>query len=153
MGAVTSMFKSAYRRFNELLDAMIPYGDLMVRLYLARVFVISAYAKVIAWDQTVYLYTTQYHEPLLPPILLAWLSSIIEFTMPILMLLGLGGRVPACILFVFNLLAAFTFPNMQSSGNYMDVQDHLYWALLILMLMLHGNGRIALDRLITQKKG
>ena len=82
---------------------------------------------------------------------LAWLSLFTALTggkvskvLPVFLLLGLGTRYAALALFVFNVLAVVSYPELMAAG----LKDHQVWGLLLLITMCHGPGKLSLDHLI-----
>jgi len=59
----------------------------------------------------------------------------------------LGARFAAIGLFVLNAVAVISYPDLSEAG----LKDHQYWGLLLLVVALHGPGRLSLDRLIRGK--
>ena len=133
-----------YDRFALLLEKLQPLFALAIRLYLARVFVASAYLKLTRWDATLALFENDYHVPLLPPHVAAVLGTAAEFGLPILLLVGIGARAAAIALFVFNIVAVISYPDLSAAG----FKDHCLWGALMLLITFYGAGRISIDRLI-----
>ena len=130
-----------------LADRLQPLFALAIRLYLARVFIVSGLIKLGNWTGTLGLFENEYHVPLLPPHVAAYLGTAAEIGLPILVLLGLGARAAAIALFVFNLVAATSYPDLSPAG----LKDHVLWGALMLVLVFYGPGKIALDALIERR--
>jgi putative oxidoreductase len=126
------------------LDFLRPGIDLVIRLWVANVFWKSGLTKIASWDSTVQLFTYEYHVPLLSPEMAAFLGSATELSMPVLLALGLGTRFAAAALFVFNIIAVISYPELNEVG----IKDHQYWGLLLLVPLLHGPGKLSLDHLV-----
>ena len=140
-----SLFSTSWRGFNRSLDKLAPLGDFTVRLWLFTVFFISGYNKFLNWDTTVIVFQYEYHVPLFSPYWAALLATSIELFIPILILLGLGGRLPAFILFIFNLVAVISYPFLWTDAGWVGLKDHIHWGLLIMLIMFHGTGRWSMD--------
>lgn len=123
------------------LEFLAPAGDLAIRLYVANVFWKSGLTKIASWDTTVMLFTHEYAVPLLSPELAAGLAIVIELVFPVLLVLGLAGRLSAFVLFVFNIVAVLSYPDLAEAGR----EQHVVWGLLLLMLLTHGPGKLSLD--------
>jgi putative oxidoreductase len=123
-----------------------PLFDLGIRLYVASVFLRSGWLKLADWGSTLYLFENEYHVPLLPPHAAAVLGTTGELGLPVLLVLGLAGRFGAAGLSVVNLIAAVSFPDISDLG----LQDHLLWGMLLLVTLLHGPGKISLDRWVCR---
>jgi putative oxidoreductase len=65
----------------------------------------------------------------------------------VLLVLGLGTRFAAFVLFVFNIIAVISYPDLGAAG----VKDHQLWGLLLLVTLMHGPGALSLDRLIGRR--
>ena len=129
------------------LDFLSPGLDLVIRVWVANVFWKSGLTKIASWDSTVALFTYEYHVPLLSPELAAFLGTAVELSMPVLLVLGLGTRFGAAVLFVFNIIAVISYPDLNEIG----LKDHQYWGLLLLVPLLHGPGRLSIDHFLRRK--
>jgi putative oxidoreductase len=125
----------------RLLDKLRPLLLLALRLYVARVFIMSGLTKIHDWSITLALFTDEYHVPLLPPAVAAALGTATELSMPVLLALGLGSRFAAGVLFVFNIVAVISYHALPDIA----VKDHILWGTLLLVLTICGPGKIALD--------
>ncbi|WP_245982890.1 DoxX family protein [Trinickia fusca] len=121
--------------------AVQPLFALGVRLYLFRVFFLSGLTKLRSWDATLYLFSNEYHVPVLPPAVAAVMGAGGELLFPILLVLGWQGRFAAAGLFVVNLVAVMSYPGLEP----VMIKDHVLWAALIAYLFVHGVGRWSLD--------
>jgi putative oxidoreductase len=142
-----SRFKSLTARTIRALDFASPALDLFIRLWVANVFWKSGLTKIASWESTVALFTYEYHVPLLSPSVAAFLGTAAELTLPVLLVLGLGTRVSAAALFVFNIVAVISYPDLNEAG----LKDHQYWGLLLLVPLLHGPGKLSLDHFVRRK--
>jgi putative oxidoreductase len=131
------LISSLLRRLDSLAIALQPLFALAIRFYLFRVFFLSGLTKLRSWDSTLYLFSNEYHVPVLPPAVAAVMGAGGELIFPILLLLGWQGRFAAAGLFVVNLVAVLSYPGLEP----VMVKDHVLWALLIAYLFFHGVGR------------
>ncbi len=118
--------------------------DLVIRLYVADVFFKSGLTKIESWDKTVFLFQEEYHVPLLSPEVAAALSIFGELFLPVLLALGLAGRFAALGLSVVNAVAVIAYWHVLSQ-NEAALMSHFYWGLLLLVILFHGPGKLALD--------
>ena len=137
----------ARRIIGALETYLAPLLDLIVRIWLARVFFLSGLTKLQSWDSTLSLFENEYHVPLLPPELAAYMGTFTELFFPVLLVLGLGTRFAAGVLFVFNIIAVISYPDLGEVG----LKDHQYWGLLLLLPLLHGPGKISIDHFIRRR--
>lgn len=127
---------------TRALDNLQPLAALAARLYLAQVFFLSGLTKLRDWETTVALFTDEYHVPLLPPALAAALGTTGELALPVLLLLGLGGRFAALGLSVVNAVAVISLSEIAPAA----LQQHVFWGALLAGLAIYGSGSWSLDR-------
>ena len=127
---------------------LTPAFDLGIRIYVSEVFFRAGVLKVTDWSSTLNLFDYVYQVPLLPPHLAAVMGAAGEVFLPVLLVLGLAGRFAAAGLFITNLMAAISFPDISDLG----LQDHWLWGVLLLVIFFHGPGRFSLDRLLANHK-
>lgn len=125
--------------------------DLGIRLYMADVFFRSGLVKIRNWDGTRYLFENEYHVPLLPPEIAAWLGTFGELFFPPLLALGLAARFAALSLSVVNVVAVVSFWHVLGA-NEAARMSHFYWGLLLLVTACHGPGRLSVDHLIAVRR-
>lgn len=133
--------QALWLRLVQGLEALQPLAQLAARLYIARVFFLSGLTKIRDWDTTLALFHDEYHVPLLPPELAAYLGTFGELTFPVLLVMGLFGRFAALGLMVVNIMAALSLPDIADAA----LQQHEFWGSLILGLALWGPGRWSVD--------
>ena len=100
---------------------------------------------------TIFLFTHEYHVPLFSAEIAAFLATGVELGIPVLLILGIGGRIPAFILFVFNAVAVHSYPFLFTDEGAQGLKDHLHWGLLTMVPMLHGHGKLSLDYFICKR--
>ncbi len=144
-GRAAGWVKVVYRG----LDFLSPLADLALRLWVANGFFRSGLSKIQSWDTTVLLFQEEYHVPLLPPEVAAYMGAFTELFFPVLLVLGLAGRFAAFVLFVFNIIAVISYPGLMAAG----LEQHEVWGLMLLVLLLHGPGKLSLDHLLGKKFG
>jgi putative oxidoreductase len=132
---------SLLRRLDDVAAALQPLFALAIRLYLFRVFFLSGLTKLRSWDSTLYLFSNEYHVPVLPPAVAAVMGAGGELIFPVMLLLGWQGRFAAAGLFFVNLVAVLSYPGLEP----VMIKDHVLWAVLIAYLFFHGVGRWSLQ--------
>lgn len=120
---------------------------LVARLYLADVFFKSGLTKVRDWDATLFLFNEEYHVPVLPPELAAWMGTGGELGFSALLALGLLSRPAAAGLFFVNAMAVISYPDLTPAA----LKDHHLWGVLAIALACFGGGRLALDSLVWRR--
>ena len=141
--AVATFYCGAAR----LLDRLQPLVALGLRVYVARVFLLSGLTKIHDWSVTLALFENEYHVPVLSPAVAAALGTATELSMPVLLALGLGTRFAAGVLFVFNIVAVMSYPDLPDIA----VKDHVLWGLMLLVLLVYGAGGLSLDRWLESR--
>ena len=131
-----------YYRSSRLLVHAAPALDMGLRLFLANVFFKSGLTKIQTWDSTLYLFREEYKVPLLPPDFAAYLGTSAELAFPVLLVFGLFGRFAALGLTILNAVAAYSYYDQLSEAG---LNQHLYWGLLLAVLLLHGPGKWSAD--------
>lgn len=111
------------------------------RLYVAQVFFQSGLSKLRDWSSTLALFQDEYHVPLLPPELAAYMGTAGELALPVLLVLGLFGRFAALGLFVVNLMAALSLEEIAPAA----LAGHQLWGVLLLVVALWGAGALSAD--------
>ncbi|MFL6663537.1 MAG: DoxX family protein [Rhizobacter sp.] len=129
------------------LDSLAPVADLAVRMLVASVFFKSGLSKLASWSSTLSLFENEYAVPLLPPEAAAFLGTGVELAFPVLLALGLGSRFAAFVLFVFNIIAVVSYPDLGAAG----LKEHQTWGLLLLVTLLHGPGALSLDHVLGRR--
>jgi putative oxidoreductase len=148
-GQLLSLGRAAVRG----LDGLAPLLDLGLRLYVATIFFKSGLTKIASWDTTLALFENEYAVPLLSPQWAALLGTGGELVLPVLLVLGLGGRFAALGLFIVNAVAVVAYPDIGEVG----LADHQVWGMLLLVTLLHGPGALSLDhfagRIVAARRG
>lgn len=123
---------------------------LAVRVGVAMIFLKSGMTKtsegLTLADQTFVLFEYEYALPVIPHDIAAYLATYAEHIFPILLILGLAGRLSAlALLGMTAVIQIFVYPNLW------DI--HLFWAGALLLIIAKGPGLISVDRLIAQFAG
>lgn len=137
-----SRLRGLYNRAATLLDLLQPLALLAARIYVAQVFFLSGLTKLRDWETTVALFTDEYQVPFLSPGLAAWFGTGGELVLPVLLLLGLGGRFAALGLFVVNAVAVVALTDIPPAA----LQQHQFWGALLAGVAIFGAGQLSLDR-------
>ena len=130
-------------RGGNCLLALLPYSlvALALRLVIFRVFFLSAQTKVDGLSitpATFYLFQYEYALPFIPYKLAAYMGTLGEFGLSLLLALGLATRFAAAGLVVMTLVIQYVYPSAWWSL-------HVWWLLALLVLVSKGGGKISLD--------
>lgn len=135
-----------WTRCDQALDTGLrPMQDLLLlflRCWVAWIFFKSGMLKYQSWEVTLQLFAYEYAVPLLPSDLAAVLATVAELILPPLLCLGLITRPAAFALFMVNIVAVVSYPDISPSG----IKDHQLWGLGLLWITLLGAGRLSADR-------
>lgn len=148
-----NFFAKIVRPWIKAMEFLTPFGDLLVRVWIASIFFKAGLNKIQAWDTTITLFTYEYHVPFLSPWAAAMLGTVAELVLPVLLVLGLGGRFCILLFFIYNTVAAISYPFLWTPEGQVGLEQHINWGLLIMMLMFHGSGKLSLDYLIRKRLG
>jgi len=143
------LLKRIWQYFNAPFIFLIPLGDLIIRLWVARVFLLAGLSKCQSWTSTLYLFDNEYSVPFLSSTIAAPLAAGVEIIGSICLALGVFGRVPAFMLFIFNFFAVMCYPYLWTAQGYVGFKDHVAWGLMLMVIMLHGPGKLSLDYLFS----
>jgi len=80
--------------------------------------------------------------PVVPFELAALSSTCVELTTPVLLIIGLMTRLAVLPMLGMTLVIQFT---------YLNSQEHIYWMLLLGILICQGPGKLSIDYMIRKK--
>jgi len=128
----------------------IPYAlvALVARFAVASAFWRSGQTKVEGFfhikDNTFFLFREEYKVPLLPPDFAAYVTTIAEHVLPVLLVVGLASRLSALGLIIMTLvIQLFVYPDAWPT--------HLLWFAPLLLIVARGPGALSLDHLIWKR--
>ena len=133
--------------YGRVLAAITPAIELALKLWVANAFFKSGLTKIQSFETTIMLFEYEYSVPLLSPTLAAYMGTAAELVLPVLLVIGLAGRYAALALFLFNIVAAVSYPDISPLG----LSQHYLWGMALLMLTLYGPGKWSLDHFICKK--
>ena len=147
--------ENIHARLARGLAGLGPVVLLLFRVWVALAFWRAGVVKIEDPMGTSYLFNNEYHVPLLSGDTAAFLGTWIELITPWFLLLGLGGRLTAIFLFVYNIMAVVSYPDLWPHGFWIgligsDFNDHKIWAMMLLALIAWGPGTLSLDRLVQR---
>ncbi len=114
---------------------------LFIRVWMARIFWYSGLTKISSWQTTIYLFKYEYKVPIIPIEIAASFATATELTMPFFLVLGFMTRLAVVPLICMTAVIQFT---------YLDLIEHLYWAVLLATIAFYGPGRYSVDGLICR---
>jgi len=129
----------------SVLDRLADPFALATRLYVL---------KIGRWESTLGLFQDEYRVPLLPPALAAVAGTAGELFFPVLLALGLFGRIGAVGLFAVNVLAVVSYAHvLYSEGFEAAIGQHYLWGFMLAMLAIYGPGGWSVDRWLAPRLG
>ncbi len=128
-------------------EHLAPLLDVGIRLLLADAFFKSGLTKIKNWDSTLFLFSDVYQVPLLNYELAAYLATGAELGLPVLLVIGLFTRFAAAGLFILNGVAVISYYSELSEAG---LNQHLYWGILLAVLLVISRSAWALDALLDR---
>ena len=138
----TTLVQTIVQKLNA-----IPYSAiaLIARAATFSVFFRSGTQKLSDWSSTLLLFQNEYHVPILPPNVAAYLAASLELGGSTLVLVGLFTRASiTALLGMTAVIELFVYP--------MAWPDHIQWLAFMFILLARGPGRISLDALLFGKR-
>lgn len=120
---------------------------LVLRAWLAQVFLMSGLTKIKSWDTTLMLFEYEYAVPLISFELAAWMATAAELIIPVMLVLGLLTRPAALALFILNIVAVTSYPDISAAG----INQHHMWSFMIATLFFYGSGKVSVDYWASKK--
>ena len=124
----------------------IPYSvvALIARAATFSVFFRSGTQKLSDWNATLQLFQNEYHVPVLPPNVAAYMAASLELGVSSLVLIGLFTRAGVtALLGMTTVIEIFVYPEAWP--------DHIQWLAFMFILLARGPGKISLDALLLGK--
>ena len=135
------------------IDSLQPLLLLAARLYVGLIFFRAGWLKIADWGNTLALFRDTYKVPLLSPELAAYAGTFGELVFPVLIVLGLAGRVGAAGLFAVNVMAVASYLELFGFECPAGINAHYYWGSVLLALVVFGPGKLSVDELLLRRLG
>lgn len=138
----------SYEWKMKVIDFLSPLANLAARLLVSYTFWKSGVLKLPAgflgigegnWQATLQLFKYEYAISYIPADMAAYVATTFEIICPILLCLGLGTRIAAFILLIMTATIELT---------YQHSMEHLYWGVVLLILVFYGAGKLSCDHII-----
>ena len=139
--------------FLRFLDFIRPLADLATRLWIAWIFFQSGLVKLQSWPTTIALFQSEYHVPFLSSHAAAVLGTAAELILPVLLAIGLGGRLTILLFFVYNASTVVSYHFLWTPDGWNGLAQHINWGLLLALLMTHGSGKLSVDYWLKRRHG
>lgn len=138
----------ALRGYHNLPTLWQDVATIIARFYLAIPFWNAGNVRLSSWDSQAFLFEWEHPLPLLSPSAAAWVTTAAELVLPVLLIVGLFGRLAALGLGIMAATIYFVI-----GGAYAIGPEQFPWMAAGLILFLTGPGRISLDHLIARMVG
>src|SRR5215831_6634770 len=135
---VVASFVATFRFLERYGGALV---DLLVRVWLAQAFFVSAVVKLADWNKALYLSSHEYPVTWLDPVTAAYIGVSIEFLGAVLLAFGLATRLAATAMLARVLVIHL---------NYLPLDLNLLQAALLAWFIVHGAGALSLDRMLSR---
>ncbi|WP_417518953.1 FAD-dependent oxidoreductase [Minwuia sp.] len=133
------LFRKTRETSDFLSKTLWPMLDLFIRLWLGQTFLVAGIIKLGNWDSALFLATYEYPVSWLDPALAAALGAAIQVIGGLMIALGLGTRFAAVPMLILSLVIQFA---------YVEINVHLFWAILFGWYTVAGAGPVSLDRVL-----
>jgi len=150
---IQSVIEWSVEQPAKLLNHTQDIVALALRLYVGWQFFNAGLLKLNSWPNTLFLFEYEYQVPVLSPYWAAVLGTAGELAFPVLLWLGLMGRLSAIGLQFVNVMAVVAYAHVIFNPEFGTgaAADHYYWGLMMLVITVYGPGRISLDALLTRR--
>ena len=134
VGSIALVFRAVER-------GVAPIVDLIIRIWLAQIFFVSAIVKIANWDNALNLSRYEYPVAWMDAATAAYLGVSIELIGAILLAAGLATRFAATSMLALSLVIQL---------NYRPLDGHLFWVALFGWYVIRGAGPLSIDHLISR---
>ncbi|WP_415906766.1 DoxX family protein [Neptuniibacter sp. QD72_48] len=141
MISIVSKFYKGYLAGEGKLAKTHDLVSLIARFYVAQVFFNAGLTKIQDWDTTLFLFEEEYQVPFLPFELAAYLGTLGELILPILLVTGILTRFSAVGLFFVNVVAVISLVEIAPAALYL----HYIWGLVLAQIIIYGGGVLSVD--------
>ncbi|MFP8966392.1 DoxX family protein [Pokkaliibacter sp. CJK22405] len=138
-----------YRQVDRLTVWLWPLLLLAMRLFVAKVFLLSGLTKIQNWDVTLFLFQEEYHVPVLAPWLAAIMGTAGELGFSVLLILGVFGRFSAFGMLLVNIMAVLSYQVVRDDPALLGM--HIHWGFMLAVLALTGAGKLSVDGLLLSR--
>jgi len=136
-----------YYQSTHFINMLQPIALLSARVYVAWIFFTAGLTKLKDWDTTLFLFEEEYNVPFISFELAAYLGTVGEIFLPIILILGIASRFGALGLSLVNIIAVISLEEIAPAALY----GHVIWGLLLLQIILFGAGKLSADNFIKRK--
>lgn len=133
---------TTYFSMTKILETyFMPALVLLMRVLVGKIFFYSGLTKISSWSSTLALFHHEYKVPFILPEVAAYLTTATELITPVLLLFGFATRFATVPMLVMTAVIQFSYDSRV---------DHLYWAMLLGVILFYGPGIFSIDALIKR---
>ncbi|MBT1063352.1 DoxX family protein [Bowmanella sp. Y26] len=147
MNSYLSRFLIGYGSISKHLNVLQSVFLAFSRLYVGWVFFSSGLTKLDDWESTLFLFEYEYQVPVLNFVIAAYLATVGEIILPVLLFVGLATRFSAIGLSIVNVVAVISLEEIAPAA----LNGHIIWGLLLLQVVVWGAGKLSIDRLLMAR--
>jgi putative oxidoreductase len=143
--------RRALHASRAALAGAVPHSviALLARIAMGSTFWLSARTKVDGLltlkDSTFFLFENEYALPVLPVNVAAYLATYSEHLFALMLFVGLGSRLGAAgMLGITAVIQLLVYPSAWPT--------HLGWAVLLLVIIVQGPGKLSLDHVLFGRR-
>lgn len=143
--------RRALHASRAALAGAVPHSviALLARIAMGSTFWLSARTKVDGLltlkDSTFFLFENEYALPVLPVNVAAYLATYSEHLFALMLFVGLGSRLGAAgVLGITAVIQLLVYPSAWPT--------HLGWAVLLLVIIAQGPGKLSLDHVLFGRR-
>ena len=144
-----------YRLSSCFDESILRWGGMVtmafVRCFVAWQFLHAGLIKIQNWSGTLELFHTEYHVPILPPDLAAYMGAGGELFLPCLLIVGLLTRPAAIGLLLVNAMAVISYPQLWEFECPAAINDHFYWGIMLILVFVFGAGQFSVDNALKNR--
>lgn len=152
MSKIVNCYYSTVTSLSHICNKLRDLGLLVIRLWLFKVFFNSAMTKFYNFESTVFLFKHEFKVPLLTPEWAAYIGTGAEFILAIMVLVGLAGRIAPLAFLLFNAVMVYSYPFLWTPEGAAAMNQHIFWAFIMGVLVMYGHGKVSLDYLIHKQR-
>lgn len=138
------------RPIIKLLDTLVPLMNVGARVWVSWIFFTAGISKIVAWQTTILLFQYEYNVPFMSPVAAAIMGTAAELILPVLLVIGFGGRIVISIFFIYNLVCMISYPFLWTADGAAGLAEHINWGILLGLLMCYGPSKLSLDHVILR---
>ena len=133
----------AYRVARWLRIWVLPAYLVLMRVWMAIIFFDAGLTRIGDWGSQVFLFQHVHPLPFLAPGVAAAITAAAELALPVLLAIGLFGRLSALGMLVMTMTIQWVVGSFDPAFH---LQLHYYWLMVFGILVLGGVGPLSLDR-------